>query len=514
MARKRFRVFDYVHILEELRAHASARELQRKGIASRNTVAEIIAATEPLGWLDRTNPMPSADEVREVLARPEPVPFRPSTVEPHREKVEELAAAGWAPLQIFRHLKRETSFNGSVGAVKRFLKHVRKSDPEGYVTLVFEPGEAAQVDFGSGPELVSPRTGKPVRTHVFVMTLCDSRHMYAEVVWDQKVETWQRCHRNAFEFFGGVPNQVILDNLKAAILRACHREPEVQKSYETFAQSWGFQIKPCKPRTPRHKGRVERGVGYVKNGFLALRTFRNLQDANQQLVEWILGEAGNRIHGTTHEVPLTAFAEREKGALQKLPSPIPEMSTWSLAKLHPSCRLTFDKAFYTAPYRLIGQKLHVRATDRVVEIHQEGRLIALHVRADRPGQLCSNDEHYPPEKVAHMMKTPQWCLRRAQDVGPNCLALIQRLLGNRVVARLPAAQGILSLGERYGRVRLETACARALAHEVIEWKAVRSILEKGLDQVPDLPDNTGQMHFSFPETPRFSRDIGKLLAGS
>lgn len=513
MARKRLSLFIYQHVLEEMRAGTSARAIEDKGLASRNTVRKIREKVELLGWLDPTNPMPTPESILALFPAPA-MPIRESRLEPYREEVTQWAEAGHTPQQVFRKLKRAHPdlFTASIGSVKRFMKRICAKPPRGYVVLHFEPGEAAQVDFGSGPVMAHPESGKPTRTHIFVMTLCDSRHAYAEIVWDQKVETWLRCHRNAFEFFDGVPRKIIIDNLKSAIVKACFREPSVQRSYEEFARDYGFQVSPCRPRTPRHKGRVESGVKYVKNAFVPLREFRNLADANQQLLEWILGEAGNRIHGTTREVPLRAFAERERAALMALPQPRPETFVWAKAKLHDNCHVNFEKSYYSAPYHHVHETLEIRAGERVVEIHRNDSLIAVHARATRPGTFRTIDHHYPPEKVAHMMKGPQWCKERAQRVGPSCHEFVTKLLGDRILDRLAAAQGVLRFADKYGVKRLEAACARALDHDKVEYSAVKKILEKGLDQAPKLSDDSGQLHFKFLEPPRFARDIGRLLA--
>jgi hypothetical protein len=149
--------------------------------------------------------------------------------------------------------------------------------------------------------------------------LCFSRHLYAEIVTDQKVSTWLSCHRRAFEFFNGVPAKAIIDNPKCAITKACFRDPEVQRSYGEMAEGYGFLISPCPSRDPQKKGRVEAGVKYVKNRFVPLRQFRSLADANGQLRQWVMETAGNRIHGTTRQKPLTLFAESEKHLLTPLP---------------------------------------------------------------------------------------------------------------------------------------------------------------------------------------------------
>ena len=217
------------------------------------------------------------------------------------------------------------------------------------------PGDVAQVDFGAGPKIIDLGTGEVLGTWVFVMTLAWSRHQYAEVVWDQKVETWLGCHRRAFEFFGGVPARIVIDNPKCAITKACYHDPEVQRAYAEIAEGYGFLISPCPPRDPQKKGIVESGVKYIKNNFLPLRDFRDIADANRQLLEWIMGTAGNRVHGTTHERPLTRFAEAERHFLRPLPDVAPEVVTWAGVKLHGNCHVQFEKAFYSAPFQLVHQ---------------------------------------------------------------------------------------------------------------------------------------------------------------
>lgn len=223
-------------------------------------------------------------------------------------------------------------------------------------------------------------------------------------------------------------------------------------------------------------------------------------------------EVGNRVHGTTQEVPLQVFAELERSALRDLPDPRPEIAFWGRAKLHPNCHVTVGKAFYSAPHRLIGETLDVRVGERMVQILRDGSIVALHPVAEHPGQHRNLPDHYPPEKAAHMQKTPQWCRSRAQQIGPACAEFLDRLLGDRVLDRLPGAQGVLRMGEKYGRARLEAACVRALSYEAIEYRAIKTILEKGLDQVPERPETSGQLHLPFVELPRFARDIGQLLA--
>jgi hypothetical protein len=354
------------------------------------------------------------------------------------------------------------------------------------VRIEVDPGAEAQVDFGSAGEMVDPETGEVRRAWVFVMTLSHSRHQYATLVFDQKIATWLRCHRQAFEYFGGVPRKIVVDNLKAAIVKAVIHDPVAQRSYRECAEHYGFLISPCRPRTPRHKGKVESGVHYVKRSFLAGRTFRDLHTANAQLLGWIERIAGRRCHGTIKEQPLKRFQKVERAALGILPSAPYDLGVWKKAKLHPDCHVVVDGAYYSAPYRLIGQALWVRANGRDVCIFYDYERLATH-RWGPPGTRRTVSSHYPPEKAAWMMATPRFCLQRAREIGEATGRFMERLLGDHPMDRLRGAQAVVRLATKYGEKRLERACRRALCFEEISAGSLRRILQKGLETEP-LPE--------------------------
>lgn len=515
MARRRLGVHNYRQIVIRLRAGEGTRKIAQAGLACRKVVKEVKRKAQAAGWLALLAEPPSEEQVAALFADEltVKVPKQISLVEKHRTQVQAWVNEGVQAKAIFDALERKYDFKGSYGSVLRFVQKLRSAPSEAtaFVPVVYAPGEAVQVDFGSGPVLNHPVTGKPTRTHIFVMTLAFSRHMYAEIVWDQKVVTWLRCHRHAFEFFGGVVKRVIIDNLKAAITRACFQDPEVQRSYEEFAEAYGFLVSPCRPRTPRHKGRVESAVKYIKNGFLPTRTFRSIGDANEQLIAWLLEVAGNRIHGTTRQVPLQVFAESEKGLLRPLPATPPELVTWGKATLQSTCHVVFEGSYYSAPYHLLRRELYVRAGERLVTIYDDTRQVALHRRAERRGEWRTDPAHLPPSKVAYMQRTPQWCLRQAAEVGPHCEDFVRRLFGDRVVDRLPGVHAVLRFADKFGKPRLNDACGRALAFENISYSAIKRILELGLDQAPLSEDSGGQLNFLFVEGTRFSRDTRRSV---
>jgi transposase len=483
MANRRFEMYEYRQVIFRMRMGQSDRTIAKSGLMGRLKCAQVRAIAQQNGWLEPVS-LPEDDVLAGAFRRKAANPTHRSLIEPFAEQVIKWRQEGIWGTTIHQALVNKFDFTGSYSCVRRFLKKLEKDHPQVTCMLEFEPGEAAQVDFGKGPTVTDAWTGQVHKTWIFVMTLCFSRHMYAEIVTDQKLSTWLACHRRAFEFFNGIPSKLIIDNPKCAITRACFRDPEVQRSYGELAEGYGFLISPCPPRDPKKKGRVEAGVKYVKNNFVPLREFRSLVDANAQLRQWLLEVAGNRIHGTTRQKPLSLFSETEKHLLRPLPDVPPQIAVWAQVKVHGNCHVQFEKAYYSAPFRLVRQSLWLKATDNTVKLYRNLQLVAVHPRLRRPGLRSTMDEHLPPEALAWKMQDPQWCLRQAEAVGANCLELVQRLFNHGVLDNLRAVQGVIGLKKKYGAVRLEAACCRALFFDDPRYRTVKGILQKGLDQHP------------------------------
>jgi transposase len=349
------------------------------------------------------------------------------------------------------------------------------------------PGEEAQVDFGYAGYMVD-ETGQRRKAWAFVMTLAWSRHQYVEFVYNQRVDTWLELHRQAFEFFGGVPKKIVPDNLKAAIVRASWdgTDPQVQWAYRECAEHYGFLIAPCRPFTPQHKGKVERGVAYVKNNFLGGRGELPLAQANHAVRQWCLTTAGQRTHGTTKQQPLVCFEQTERATLLPLPDQPYEVATWKRVKLHRDCYVVFENAYYSAPFRYVGQTVLVRGSSRTVKIlTTDYELMATHTRAQQPGERVTLVDHLPPYKVEGLLWNADTALARAADIGPATHQTVAYLLTDRVVDPLPKARRLLGLAQDYGVDRLEAACARALAHDDPAYQTVKRILKDGLDEQPN-----------------------------
>ena len=497
----------YRQALLRMRQGDSDREIAAAKIMGRRKASDWRAAALARGWLDPAAALPDDETIVAVLEPPKRAASTVSSLEDHRPLIALWVEQGVSGTAIHQALQRAHGWTGSYSAVRRLLATIREQlPPEVTCRLDFDPGEAAQVDFGAGPILVHPN-GKPRRTWAFVMTLAHSRHQYVEFVWDQTVATWLGCHRRAFEWFAGVPERVVIDNAKCAITKACAQDPLVQRAYADCAEGFGFKIDPCPPHDPQKKGIVESGVKYLKANFLPLREFRDLADLNQQAKQWVMEVAGLRHHGTTRARPLDLFA-LERPLLKPLPAITPDLGTWNRVKVHRDCHVQFEQILYSAPFTLVGKVLWLRATDATVALYDDYRHVCTHVRGPRPGQRVTLKEHLPPQAQAFFAHDRQWCVDQAAGVGHSCLALVQRLLSDHIVERLRAAQGLMGLRKTYGPQRLEAACARALVHDSPYYRTVKTILSTGADQQPAVDTHTPS---GYAEATRFTRPAAELF---
>ena len=273
---------------------------------------------------------------------------------------------------------------------------------------------------------------------------------------------------------------------KAAIVRAIQDDPEVQHSYRECAAHYGFLIAPCRPRTPQHKGKVEQGgVHYVKRNFLGGRQPTTIVQANQDVLTWCHTTAGLRMHSTTREQPLVRFHQVEQVRLLPLPETPYDLAVWKKVKLNRDCYVQFDQAYYSAPHRLLGQELWVCGGIQQVRIYTlKHELVATHQRAQRPGERMTHLDHLPPEKVPGLTLDRDASLLSAAEVGPATQQVVQTLLEDPIVDRLPTVGRLLKLRQKFGDARLEAACRRALYFADPAYKTVKRILTLGLEKQP------------------------------
>jgi transposase len=489
MAGRRKDKMENREIVRQLRAGESIQAIARNMGLHRKTIRRYKRWAEQQGLL--VGELPAGLGLERLMSeefKANVPPQQMSTVEPYDELVKDLVRQEVDGTVIWRRLQ-ERGYTGSWSSIYRYLHRLNPPGVgEVYVRVEVEPGEEGQVDFGYVGYLLD-EDGQAHKAWAFVMVLGWSRHMYVEFVFDQRVETWLKCHANAFEFFEGTPRRVVLDNLKAGILRRTQEDAHVQQAYRECAEHYGFILSPCRPRTPEHKGKVERSVQYVQRAFMAGRGPLMRRDANRLVRSWCCTEAGLRIHGTTKQKPLDRFIETEGSGLRALPAQRYDRAVWKSVKLHRDCYLVFEGAFYSAPFRLVGQTLLVRGGTQDVQIYtQDQQWVATHDRASAPGERLTHPAHLPPEKAPGVLLTPDTMQAAASDIGPSTARLVQTLLDDPLLDRRDNVRRVLALRERYGDYRLEAACERALHFGDPSLLTLQRILEKGLDQQP-LPVN-------------------------
>ena len=492
MTNWRLTTMDLHELLRRLRAGESQNAIVRAMHVSPHTVTKYHRWAQAQGLL--SGPLPdltALEALRIQTLDPNRAQRHPneSSIEPYRAEVIALLDQGKKAMTIWRLLRgrHPQDFSASSSAIYRLVQAIRREHPPA-VTLRIEtaPGEVGQVDFGFIGYLRDDQTGELRKAWLFTLVLAWSRHQYAEIVFDQKLPTWLLCHQHAFEFLGGVPHRIVLDNLKAAIIKAYTRneEPTVQQAYRECAEHYGFLIDPCLPRKPQHKGKVERGgVGYLKQAFVPLLPEgATRREANRQLRSWLLTEAGLRVHGTTRELPLRRFEATERAALLPLPTAAYDPAEWKQGVLHRDCHVTFERSYYSAPTRYVGQTLWVRAGLREIRLFSSDfTLIATHPRAPQAGQRFTQPDHLPAHLAEALKLTRATCPAYAAAIGPATQQVIQDLLASKPLDRFRTAVRILHLADRFTPTRLEAACALGLAHGDVQLGTLKRMLEAGLD---------------------------------
>lgn len=434
--------------------------------------------------------------VREALKRDQPPRRsgggpRPSLLDPHRgwllarlSQLPELTAAA-----LHRQLA-ERGFTGSYSLVKSCVAELRPRGRQAYLSLSFAPGECAQVDWGEWKSL-DVGCGKR-RLSFFVMVLCHSRMLYAEFFFGESMEFWLQAHRNAFEVFGGVPERIMVDNCKTAVLNARrHGEPaQFNPVYEDFARHYGFRITACNPGRPNEKGRVENGVGYIRSNFLAAREYNPPEVLNPALFDWTGRVANQRTHGTTGRRPAELFAEEEKPALRPLPAGPYECATTRIVAANSRFRVNVDDNRYSVPSALASRKLQVQLyVDRIVVRTLTGELLADHPRCFGRKQEIVNPEHERELLASRRFARDRDRLTHFLALGSAAESYLTGLREKRPAWRNHVDR-INALADIHGRDAVARALADALSYDAFSADYVHNILEARTRAQPE----TGHLH--------------------
>ncbi len=409
-----------------------------------------------------------------------------SLCEPWKEVIVAALEQQLSAKRIHQDLVRDHGFVGAYQSVKRYVRKLERAVPVPYRRMEFAPGEQMQVDFGLGA-WIKQEGERRRRPHVFRAVMCFSGKGYSEVVWNQKTETFLRCLENAFRYMGGVPATVVPDNLKAAVLHPDWFDPELNPKLAAFAEHYGTVILPTKPATPRHKGRVERGVDFVQENALKSRSFESLAAENTFLLDWEKNVADTRIHGTTRQQVGKHFLEVEKAALRPLPASLFPSFTEGKRKVHLDGHVEFDRAYYSVPPEYLGRELWVRGESRLIRIYTlKMEPVTVHARAE-PGRSATEDAHIHPLKRRIADRGVSYMLSRCEEIGPCAGAWALAMHKLRGIEAVRVLQGLLSLARANPHDRLEVAAGKAL--ERAGWRL--SDLRAALSE----PENVVQVDF-------------------
>jgi transposase len=357
-------------------------------------------------------------------------------------------------------------------------------------------GERMFVDYaGQTIEFVDGLTGEVMNCQLFVAVLGASSYTYAEATLTQSLPDWCSSHERAFSFFGGVSSQIVSDNLKSGVTKACFYEPAVNRTYADLATHYNTAVVPARPHKPRDKAKVEVGVQLAERWIIARlrnRRFFSLSELNAAIRDCVtqLNDRVSRHLGASRRA---LFEEIDRPALKPLPQEPYAYAEWQERRVGLDYHIEVEKHYYSVPHNLLREKVWARLTARTVEVFHKGKRVAAHMRSSSNRRHTTVSEHMPGAHRRYADWTPERLQRQAGEVGPGASALVDIILRER---RHPeqgfrACIGILRLAKAHGTQRLEAACNRALEIGARSYSSVNSILKNNLDRRRPEPATDG-----------------------
>jgi transposase len=475
---------------EGVRAIARATGMDRK------TVAAYVRAAGAVG-VQRGGAPPTDEQLATIAATRRP--GRPTnttapspeleTLRPHEATIRQWLGEQLRLTKIHRRLRAQ-GIDVSYSSLYRFARTTCAFGRPAITVRVADrpPGEVAEADFGVLGTWPDPTTGRRRRVYGLLVTLAFSRYTFLAISLRQDLPAVLDGLEAAWAFFGGVVRRLVVDNLTPAVTRPDRYTPTLNRVFLEYAQYRGVLVDPAVPAHPTGKPRVERGIPYARQDFFRGERFQDVADLQARARVWCRDLAGTRVHGTTRQVPRLVFETVEQPALQPLaPEPF-DRPTWAWATVHGDHHLHFRRALYSVPTRYVHQRVEVRADTRLVRIYHRGTLIKVHA-PQPPGGRATDYTDYPAALAPYAMRDPEACARQAAQVGPAVEQFVRSLLrGVFPWARLRQAQKLLRLAARYGAARVNAACARALAFELLDVGRVETILRAALEREPAPPE--------------------------
>ena len=421
-------------------------------------------------------PRPPAGEAGgEAVCRPRLPAHALSACEAHREWIQAQVHLGRNAMAIYQELVDRFGFARRYNSVKRFCRALRAREPEQFDRLEFLPGEEAQVDYGEGAPTLHPGSGRYRKPRLFVMTLRYSRRTYRRVVWKSSSEVWARLHEQAFRYFGGVPQYVVLDNLREGVITPDIYEPQLNRLYGAMLAHYGVVADPARVRDPNRKGTVESAIQHTQATALKGKLFESIEAQNAYLLHWEEKWAAQRIHGRAKRQVEEMFQE-ERAQLKALPVEGMRYFEEGTRTVGDDTTIQVGNAWYAARPAPIGSAVLIRRYEHELEIRdlRTLELIRRHTLATRKGEVKLPDA----ERVFNPSRQTHQILARAARLGPKTDELCRALFAKRGREAQKSMWGIVGLGARYPASILEQAAAAALARQILSYKAVRALADQ------------------------------------
>jgi transposase len=407
---------------------------------------------------------------------------RASKLDPFKPQiVQMLEKYPYSAAQVFQRL-REQGFDGGYSIVKTYVRSIRPKRQPAFLTLAFAPGECAQMDWGAFGSVSVGQTRR--RLSFFVMVLCYSRLMYVEFTVSQTMEHFLACHQHAFEKFGGVPQSVMVDNLKSAVLtRALGQAPVFNPKYEAFSKHYGFRIVPCNVGKGNEKGRVENGVGYVKKNFLAGLDIADFSVLGPAAQHWLDTIANVRVHGETRKPPLDLW-QTEKPYLNPLPTQPFDIATVSQVRASRQFRITLDTNRYSVPAYLAGQALTLKTYPDRLCLYHHHQLVARHRRSYDRHQDFEDPDHPKPLLEQRKKARDHQLFRRFLALAPQA-ELYYRELEQRRLNPAHHVRKIVALSDIHGHEAVARAIQDAIEYQAFASDYIANLLEQRARFTPE-----------------------------
>jgi transposase len=464
------------HSILTLAAHGwSHRRIARELDLNRETVGRYLrlARSKPAISTPGSEADPTA---KPAISTPGSMTGRQSLCLPWQPQIEAAVSVGLSAQRIYQDLVGDYGFSGSYQAVKRFVRHLRQTQPIPFVRMEVEPGIEAQVDFGQGAWVMVD--GKRKRPHLFRIVLSHSRKGYSEAVWRQTTESFIRCLENAFRYYGGVPKTLVIDNLRAAVTRADWFDPELNAKVAEFCRHYGTVMLPTRPAMPQHKGKIEAGVKFAQNNALKGRSFESLSAQNLFLSDWESGVADTRIHGTTRQQVGKVFNAVERPQLLPLPESLFPAFEEAPRTVHRDGYIELQRSYYSVPPEYVGRQVWARWESRLVRVFNQRReVIAVHALAE-PGKFATDPNHLHSPHRHVIQHGLDYLLDRARLIGRHTGSWAEAMAQQRGPIGIRVLHGLLSLAGKHPVSALEHAAQIALHHGAWRLRDLRALLEQ------------------------------------